>query len=66
MDFERQARMAGLCAFCDRHTHDFPDDEWHDSKHAAGWHTCSVDGYFRQSKPFCGDFKLSEGVHTTF
>lgn len=66
MEFERQARMIGLCAFCDNGGHDFPDDSEHEEKHMGGWHTCKVDGVFRQSKPFCGDFTLSDGIHSSY
>ena len=62
MTFLDEIRLAGYCMFCVHHTHDFPDDDWHSERHAGGWHTCGIDGRFRQSKPLCKHFRLDEGV----
>lgn len=46
----------GCCAFCARHTHDFPDDVLHNLAHDAGWHACGIDGEFRFRRDGCKDF----------
>lgn len=62
MTLEREIRMSGVCMFCKHHTHDFPDDDWHEQRHMEGWHTCEIDGEFRRCKPFCKAFEMSGGV----
>lgn len=55
-------RVMGVCVFCKFHTHDFPDDETHERLHEQGWHTCEVDGVFRQHRALCPYMRLDEGV----
>jgi hypothetical protein len=54
-----------LCAFCFWHTHDFPDDAEHRALHAAGWHSCSFDGEFRECNPDCQNFIVSPMVEAS-
>lgn len=54
--------LVGYCAFCQKSSHEFPEDTWHDMKHDAGWHSCDVYGGFRFHKPGCDEFEISEDV----
>lgn len=49
------------CAFCLWGAHAFPNDAEHNALHAQGWHTCAIDGVFRQSCPECKDFAIARG-----
>jgi len=57
-----EMEMLGLCAFCENATHDYPDTEWHEEKHNQGYHTCGIDGGFRNQKPLCENMRLASGL----
>lgn len=65
MEVDVLPEVLRVCMFCDHHSHDFPNDDWHEEMHMEGWHTCEIDGSFRCAKPFCKDFVLSDGVMTS-
>ena len=54
-----EIEILGICAFCVNACHDFNRDAWHEVRHDEGWHTCKLDGCFRQSKPLCQRFELN-------
>lgn len=62
MGFERDLRRLGACSFCVHATHDFPSDAFHEERHARGWHTCEMDGLFRQNKWHCRDYQRGGGA----
>ena len=53
--------IVGHCAFCEHHTHDFPDEWIYHKLHEMGAHVCEIDGEFRDYKENCPDFELSSG-----
>lgn len=53
-----KTKLVGQCALCKKHSHNFPDDSWHEVKHAAGWHSCKVYGGFRFNMPKCEKWEL--------
>ena len=57
-----EIEILGICAFCVNAGHDFKCDAWHEEKHEEGWHTCKVDGCFRQSKPLCQRFEFNDSA----
>ena len=66
MDFEKRMRVKSPCMFCANHTHAFPSDDWHEQQHMEGWHTCGIDGVFRDMQPFCPNFEVSQFLMTSF
>lgn len=52
----------GVCMYCKHANHVFPDDQWHELKHGAGWHGCDIFGGFRLLKRDCGSFEIGEGA----
>lgn len=55
------------CAFCGWATHAFPNDTEHNQKHdSEGWHTCGLDGIFRQYSPNCDMFMIAPGSQSSF
>lgn len=68
MSLRAQMEIANMkpCAFCAWSNHDFPKDSEHERKHNGGWHTCGIDGEFRQSRPDCDSFVLAKGASASF
>lgn len=68
MSIKAQMVMSEMkpCAFCAWHTHKFPDDEEHERLHNEGWHTCGLDGTFRQFGGDCCMFLPDAGIWASF
>lgn len=68
MSIRAQREIAEMkpCAFCVWSTHDFPKDSEHERLHNGGWHTCGLDGGFRQCNPDCGAFALAQGAQSSY
>lgn len=68
LSLKAQMVMAEMkpCAFCVWATHDFPNDDEHNGLHDCGWHTCGLDGVFRQCNSDCKNFVIADGAWASF
>lgn len=55
-----EVEMMGICMFCRKNNHDFPNNETNWQLHDAGYHGCDVYGGFRFNKPLCRHFELDD------
>lgn len=68
MSLRAQMDIADMkpCAFCAWSTHDYPKDKEHERLHEVGWHSCGIDGGFRQCNPDCHVFTMARGVQSSY